>query len=109
MLARARARPEWQFFATLPAAGAPLAALWWLVVVLHGLLPALLAVAIGLLVAAVQGGDPLALPLAVVGVAFVLLQVLTPLQTAVSHTLGDRLSGVLYDRLIGTTVAPPGM
>src|SRR5262245_24040011 len=104
MLARVRSRPEWQFFATLPAAGAPLAALWWTIVVLHGLLPALLAVAIGGLVAAVQGGGALAVPLVIVGVAFVLLQVLTPLQTAVSHTLGDRLSNVLYGRLIRTAV-----
>jgi ABC-type multidrug transport system fused ATPase/permease subunit len=109
MLARLTSRPEWQFFATLPAAGSPLAALWWAVVVLHGLLPALLAVVIGLLVGAVQRGEALAVPLIAVGVTFVLLQVITPLQTAVSHTLGDRLSNVLYNRLIRTTVAPTGL
>ena len=82
---RLRARKEWQFFAALPRADRPLALLWWAVVLLHGLLPAMFAVAMGALVAAVQHGGDLAGPLAVIGVVFVLLQVITPIQTAVSH------------------------
>ena len=46
--------------------------------VLRGVLPAVFAIAMGVLVGAVQRGDRLAAPLAVVGVVFVLLQVLTP-------------------------------
>jgi ABC-type multidrug transport system fused ATPase/permease subunit len=108
-LHRLRRRPEWQLFAALPRADRPLAVLWWAIVVLHGLLPAAFAVAMGALVGAVERGDALAAPLAVVAVVFVLLQVLTPVQTAVSHTLGDRAAGWLYDRLTAACVGPPGM
>jgi ABC-type multidrug transport system fused ATPase/permease subunit len=104
-----RDRQEWKFFAALPRADARLAYVWWAVVLLHGLLPAVFAVATGVLVGAVERGDSLAGPLAVSGVVFVLLQVLTPLQTAVSHNLGDRTAAYLYDRLTGACVGPPGM
>ena len=106
---RLRARKEWQFFAALPHADRPLALLWWAVVLLHGLLPAMFAVAMGALVSAVQHGDDLGRPLAVIGVVFVLLQVITPIQTAVSHSLGDRTAAWLYDRLTWACVRPPGM
>jgi ATP-binding cassette subfamily B protein len=104
-----RARPEWQFFAALPDADRPLTWLWWTVVLLHGVLPAMFAVAMGTLVAAVQHGGELGPPLAIIGVVFVLLQVVTPIQTAVSHTLGDRTAAWLYDRLTRASVRPPGM
>ena len=48
-------------------------------------------------------------PLAFIGVVFVLLQVLTPIQTAVSDNLGDRTAAWLYDRLTDACVRPPGM
>jgi ABC-type multidrug transport system fused ATPase/permease subunit len=63
----------------------------------------------GIVVATVQHGGSLAGPLAIVGVVFVLLQVLTPLQTAVSHNLGDRTAAFLYDRLTEACVRPQGM
>jgi ABC-type multidrug transport system fused ATPase/permease subunit len=97
------------FFAALPKADWRLASAWWIVVLLHGLLPAAFAVAMGLLVAAVQRGSDLTGPLATTGVIFVLLQVLTPIQTAVSHNLGDRLAAFLYERLTGASLRPPGM
>jgi ATP-binding cassette subfamily B protein len=104
-----RNRKEWQFFAALPKADGRLAIVWWAILVLHGLAPALLAVATGVLVDAVQRGGSLTGPLTVVGVLFVLLQVLTPLQTAVSHNLGDRTAGFLYERLTAACVRPQGM
>jgi ABC-type multidrug transport system fused ATPase/permease subunit len=104
-----RHRKEWMFFAALPKADARLAFTWWTVVVLHGMLPALFAIATGLLVGAVQRGDSLTGSLAIVGVMFVLLQVLTPIQTAVSHNLGDRTAAFLYDRLTAMCVRPPGL
>ena len=79
MLHRLRERQEWQFFAALPKADSFLALVWWAVLLLRGVLPALFAVAMGVLVAAVQRGESLAEPLTVVGVIFVLLQVLTPI------------------------------
>src|SRR5688572_6995508 len=106
---RLRQRPEWMFFAALPKADARLALAWWTVVLLHGILPALFAIAMGILVGAVQSGASLAGPLGVIGVLFVLLQVVTPFQTAVSHNLGDRTAAFLYDRLTGMCVRPPGL
>jgi ATP-binding cassette, subfamily B, bacterial len=76
---------------------------------LRGLLPAVFAVAMGALVAAVQQGEALVSPLAVVGITFVLLQILTPIHTALSHNLGDRTAAYLYDRLTNACVRPPGM
>ena len=104
-----RSRKEWAFLAVLPRADRTLAGIWWTVVILHGILPALFAIAMGVLVAAVQRGDGLAGPLTFAGAAFVLLQILTPVQTAVSHNLGDRLAAFLYDRLTEACVRPEGM
>jgi ABC-type transport system involved in cytochrome bd biosynthesis fused ATPase/permease subunit len=109
MLARLRARPEWQFFAVLPRADLPLAAAWWVLLVLRGVMPAILAIAMGQLVAVVQTGGSLTGPLALVGVIFVLLQVSGPIHTAAGANLGDRTAAWLYDRLTEACVRPPGM
>jgi len=106
---RLRARNEWKFFSSLPKADGPLAMVWWIVLVLRGVLPAAFAIAMGVLVAAVQGGTGLARPLALTGVIFVLLQVLTPIHQAVGANLGDRTAAWLYDRLTEACVRPPGM
>jgi ATP-binding cassette, subfamily B, bacterial len=108
-IARLRQRKEWRFFGQLRRADAPLAAAWWTVVVLHGIVPVLFAIATGILVAAVQRGEPLAAPLTIAGVLFVLVQVLTPVQTAISHNLGDRMAAFLYDRLTAACVHAPGL
>ena len=104
-----RERQEWKFFGVLPKADRTLAIVWWVVLVLRGVLPAVFAIAMGVLVAAVQRGDSLAGPLAFVGCVFVLLQVLTPIHQAVSANLGDRTAAWLYDRLTEACVRPPGM
>jgi ABC-type multidrug transport system fused ATPase/permease subunit len=104
-----REREEWKLFAVLPKADPALAAVWWGAVVLRGVLPALFGIAMGLLVAAVQRGTSLAVPLAFAGVVFVLLQILTPIHQAVSSNLGDRTAAWLYDRLTDACVRPPGM
>jgi ABC-type multidrug transport system fused ATPase/permease subunit len=109
MLRRLHERPEWQFFAALPRADARLAAAWWVVLLLRGLLPVAFAVAMGALVRAVSHGAPLAAPLAAAGVAFVLPQVLGPLHRAVSANMGSRLAARLYDRLAAACVRPPGL
>jgi ABC-type multidrug transport system fused ATPase/permease subunit len=109
VLGRLRARDEWKFFAVLPRADRPLAIGWWLVLILRGTLPALFAVAMGALVGAVQHGSSLLVPLSLVGVVFVLLQVLTPIHQAMSANLGDRTAAFLYDRLTEAAVRPPGM
>ena len=48
-----RSREVLQLFAVLPQASPGLAAAWWAVLLLRGLLPAVFAVAMGLLVGAV--------------------------------------------------------
>jgi ATP-binding cassette, subfamily B, bacterial len=109
MLRRLRERKEWQFFSVLPKADAALAAAWWTAVVLRGALPAAFAILMGVLVGAVQRGDGLAAPLALVGVVFVALQVLGPAHQAVSANLGDRTAAWLYDRLTAACVRPAGV
>src|SRR5207245_6794655 len=74
-----------------------------------GILPAAFAIAMGVLVGAVQRGDSLTGPLAFAGSIFVLLQVLSPIHQAVSANLGDRTAAWLYDRLTEACVRPPGM
>jgi ATP-binding cassette subfamily B protein len=109
MLRRWKERQEWKFFAVLPQADRGLALAWWVVLLLRGVLPAAFAVAMGVLVGAVQRGDQLLVSLAFVGIVFVLLQVLTPIHQAVSSNLGDRTAAWLYDRLTEACVRPPGM
>src|SRR5579864_492550 len=109
MLKRLRQRPEWKFFSVLPRADRPMALAWWMVLVLRALLPAVFAVAIGVLVGAVQRGASLALPLALIGIIFVLLQVLSPLHRAIGANLGSRTAAWLYDELTKACVQPPGM
>ena len=109
MIERLRARQEWKFFGVLPKADRTLTAAWWIVLVARGLLPVVFALAMGLLVEAVQRGDSLGGPLMLVGFVFVLLQVLTPIHQAISANLGDRTAAWLYDRLTEACVRPPGM
>ncbi|HVT61794.1 MAG TPA: ATP-binding cassette domain-containing protein [Thermoanaerobaculia bacterium] len=109
LIERLRARNEWQFAGVLLHAGRALAAAWWTLLVLRGLLPALFAIAMGGLVTAAQRGGGLAAPLALVGVVFVLLQVLSPIHHAVGANLGSRCAAWLYDRLATACVSPPGM
>jgi ATP-binding cassette, subfamily B, bacterial len=100
---------EWKFFGVLPKADRGLATSWWVLLVLRGVLPAVLAVAMGVLVGAVKAGHDLAGPLTLAGAVFVALSVLTPIQAAVSANLGSRTAAWLYDRLMEACVGPPGM
>jgi len=109
VLSRLRARQEWTFFGVLRRAEPRLAAAWWTVLALRGLLPAGFAVAMGWLVGAVQDSGALAGPLVVVGILFVALQVVAPLHLALSWNLGDRTAAWLYDGLTEACTAPPGM
>ena len=124
MLRRLTETKGWKFFSVLPKADPTLAALWWIALVLRGVLPAVLAVAMGMLVGAVQRlstvaqgapsmvegrGDSLVGPLIFMGVVFVLLQVLGPIHRAISANLGDRTAAWLYDRLTDACVRPQGM
>ena len=102
-------RKEWKFFSVLPKADPSLAAAWWTSLLLRGTLPAVFAIAMGVLIGAVQRGDSLLGPLAFAGTIFVLLQILSPIHQTVSSNLGDRTAAWLYDRLTEACVRPPGM
>ena len=104
-----RQRKEWTFFAVLPKAHAGLAIAWWTALILRGVLPAVFAIAMGLLVGVVQHGQPATGPLVLVGVVFVLLQVLGPIHHALSANLGDRTATWLFDRLAEACVRPQGV
>jgi len=108
-MSRLRARPEWKFFTVLPRADRRLAAAWWAVLIARGLLPPVFAIATGVLIEAVRSGRSLAAPLALIGVVFVAMQVLSPIHTAVSVNLGDRTAAWLNDRLATACVEPPGI
>jgi ATP-binding cassette, subfamily B, bacterial len=109
VLSRLRARPESKFFGVLFRASPRMATAWWVLLVLRAAMPALLAVSTGVLVAAVQGGSSLTGPLTFVGTVFVGLQVLTPVQQAVSANLGAVASDWMNDRMLVASVTPPGM
>ncbi|NJN52847.1 MAG: ATP-binding cassette domain-containing protein, partial [Gammaproteobacteria bacterium] len=108
-LEKLRARQEWKYFSVLPRAARPLAIAWWIILLTRGVLPAAFAVAMGILVGAVQAGHDLVMPLAAAGVVFLLLQTLTPIHQVVSSNLGSRTAEWLYDELTGACVAPEGM
>src|SRR2546427_6247527 len=63
----------------------------------------------GSLVGAAQRGPALTAPLGLVGVVFVLLQVLLPIHHAVGTNVGSRTAAWLYDRLTTACVRPPGL
>jgi ABC-type multidrug transport system fused ATPase/permease subunit len=109
VLKRFLARQELVFFTALPRADGRLGSLWWALVVLRSALPAVLAVTIGAVVAAVEDGRPLTAALTALGVVFVLTQVVTPLHQTVGENLGLRVSAWLYDRLTEACVHPPGI
>jgi ATP-binding cassette, subfamily B, bacterial len=109
MWQRLRNRKEWMFFGVLPKAAPSLAVVWWIVLVLRGVLPALFGISMGVLVSAIQRGEGLAGALTFAGGVFVLLQILTPIHQAVSANLGDRAAAWLYDALTEACVRPPGM
>jgi len=109
VLRRLRARQELQLAAALSRADRRMAAGWWTVLGVRGLLPAGFSVATGVVVGAIGHHASLAVPLILVGVLFILLQVLGPLHTALSANLGDRTAAWLFDELTGACVAVPGI
>lgn len=106
---RLRARQEIRFFAALWRAAPGLAAAWWTLVLLRGVLPALTSLAFGWLVGEVERSGSLTGPLVLVGVSFTASLVVHPLHQLVSSNLGSRLAAHLYDRLMAACLAPAGI
>lgn len=95
--------------AMLPKADPILASFWWGLLVGRGILPALFAVGMGLLIGAVQSGIGILFALTVVASLFVGVQVLSPLHLATSQNLGSKTAAYLYDELSITCAEPPGI
>jgi ABC-type multidrug transport system fused ATPase/permease subunit len=109
VLTRLRARQETRFFGALWRAAPGYALLWWALLVMRGLMPAVTSIGFGWLVSAITGDHSTTLPMIVVGASFVVLLVVQPIQQAVSANLGSQLAAHLYDRLLTTCVAPSGI
>ena len=109
MFDRLRARQEWRLARAMHRAAPGLAWCWWALVVLRGALPAVLAVAIGWVVATVESGDSLTVPLTFAGGALALMQVVAPVHQAVSANLGSRTANWLNGQLVEACVTPPGI
>jgi ATP-binding cassette, subfamily B, bacterial len=109
VLGRLKERQEWRFFAALWRAAPAHALLWWAMVVLRGITPALASVAFGWLVAEITIGASLTAPLVAVGVTFFVMVVAQPLHQAVSANLGSRLAAHLYDQLLDVCTRPAGI
>jgi ATP-binding cassette, subfamily B, bacterial len=109
VIERVRAHPYWILAAGLPQADRVLTIAWWFLLVLRGVLPALFAIAMGWMVATIEQGGNVTAPLVMVGIAFVALQVSSPIHQTTSALLGSRMAAWLYDQLTTACVRPPGM
>ena len=104
-----RQRQERQLFVALHHAAPALSTMWWLLLLLRAVLPAVFAIGTGFVVSAVESHGSLAAPLAFVGVTFVVLQVLPPVHQAVGANLGSRASAWLNDQLMMACGGPDGI
>ncbi len=95
--------------APLHRAAPGLAWAWWILVVIRGALPAVLAVAIGVVVGAVNDGAPLGWPLAAASIALAAMQILPPLHQAVGANLGSCTANWLNGELTDACINPPGV
>jgi ATP-binding cassette subfamily B protein len=109
VIEQVRSSNLWTVARVLPRADRSLAFVWWTVLVLRGLLPAVFAVSMGTLVGAVQRRADLTTPLVFFGCVFMLLQILPPIHKALGANLGSRTAAWLYDQLTAACIRPPGM
>jgi ABC-type multidrug transport system fused ATPase/permease subunit len=101
--------PEWRFLASYWRADPLLTSLWWGFVVLRGVLPALFAIAMGVLVGAVQDGGSLAGPLVFTGSVFIAMNTINPVHGTIGSILGAKTGVWLNTRLLRACVEPPGL
>jgi ABC-type transport system involved in cytochrome bd biosynthesis fused ATPase/permease subunit len=101
--------PEWQLLAVLPRAHLGLTVAWWALILVRGFMPVVFTVSMGLLVGAVQRGEPLGGLLAVVGAAFIAINTFGPLHTTIASSLGARAGDWLHQCVVRACVDPPGL
>ena len=86
-----------------------LAVLWWGLLVLRSLLPAVLTVSLGALVRAIAESRSVGIPVGVVTGCFMAISIAGPLHTQLGAILGDRTSGYLQSELTTACSSPPGI
>lgn len=109
LLALITSRREWIFFAALWKSHPWLTSLWWTLILVQGILPAVFVVALGTVVSAVAYGAPLLEPLLLISTVFVLMQLLAPVHSQVGSLLGEHVSDRLHDRLLVAATSPEGV
>jgi ATP-binding cassette subfamily B protein len=109
MMERLRERNDWKFAGVLFRADGTLATVWWTLLILRGLLPPIFAIVMGWTIGIIQHGGDRTTSFVVMGVVFVLMQVLPPVHLAAGANLGNRTAAWLYDQLTVACVRPPGM
>jgi ATP-binding cassette, subfamily B, bacterial len=109
VIERLRSHPYLILAGVLPRADGGLAVAWWFLLVLRGVLPAAFAIAMGWMVATIEQGGDVTAPLVALGLAFVTLQIASPIHQTTSSLLGARMAAWLYDQLTSACVRPPGM
>lgn len=97
------------FFRTLYRAAPLLTVLWWVLLLLGGLLPAVFALATGAVVNGVAEETSLFGPLVAIGIAFTTMQIINPIHVAIGQNLGRRAADHMNDQLMRSTTAPPGI
>jgi ABC-type transport system involved in cytochrome bd biosynthesis fused ATPase/permease subunit len=100
---------EWRFLASLWHADRTLTAAWWALITLRAALPALFAIAMGMLVGAVQSGSDLGPRLALAGSTFIAMNVLVPVHGTIGSILGAKTGVWLNSRLLRACVEPAGL
>ncbi len=86
-----------------------LASLWWGLVALRSVLPAVLTLGLGWLVADIIDGRSVNWSLALVGGSFALLSMSSPIHTQLGSILGEKTSGWLQASLTAACSNPPGI
>lgn len=97
------------FFRTLHRAAPGLSSAWWALLVAGGLIPALLSVATGAVVDAIDRDRSLLWPLAITGALFTALQAMGPIHLVVGQVLGHRTADAMNRRLLLAATGPPGI
>jgi ATP-binding cassette, subfamily B, bacterial len=78
-------------------------------VLLRSVLPGVLVVATGALIASVSSSHRPGWPLATVAASSILILILSPVHDAVSTNLGGRVGADLHRRLLAAAITPPGI
>lgn len=116
---RARVRERWEIARELPKSGTGLTIAAVVLNIALGILPVLFIIGtsfmLGRVPAATQGGvgssawDSLVYAFLLAAGAFVLMQMLTPLQASLGELITRRVDGKASDRLIGDALRTPGI